>query len=239
MIPAPTAPAADRGVPAPLSAGRGFTLLEVLVAMAIFAVVAALAYSSYAGIMTAINYTRTETGVYSQVAVALQRIREDLLSAMVLDPADPEGLRGREFFQGESTIDDDPLRTEVHFRTMARLGLDDGKQIRESGMVRYHVARNGTTGLGSLIRRDQGAAGAGNSGAVDGVLCDGLQEARFRFFDDEGEGYRSWPPPNLAEDEKTGVPAAVEVTLLFAAERPDGEPMIFRSAVALPPATYP
>jgi len=60
---------------------KGFTLLEILIALSIFAIVIPTIFVSYTGTFRIINETESQADIYEMARIALERIREDLESA--------------------------------------------------------------------------------------------------------------------------------------------------------------
>ena len=63
---------------------RGFTLLEILMAISIFAIVVSLAYGSYRSTFRIIDQTESQTKIYNQA-----RITMDLSLIHISEPTRP------------------------------------------------------------------------------------------------------------------------------------------------------
>ena len=57
---------------------KGFTLLEVLIAMSIFAVVLSMLYTVYTGTFRNIEETESQADLYQMARIVLERMTEDL-----------------------------------------------------------------------------------------------------------------------------------------------------------------
>ncbi len=62
----------------------GFTLLEILIAMFIFAIVLSTIYTSYTGTFRILDETKEQTDIYRMARIALERMHEDLESVYAL-----------------------------------------------------------------------------------------------------------------------------------------------------------
>ena len=72
----------------------GFTLLEIVVAIAIFAVIVSLIYPAYTGTYRNIEIAETQAEIYAMARTAMIRIVEDLESTYIPEPSGliPRGL---------------------------------------------------------------------------------------------------------------------------------------------------
>ncbi|MGD2127457.1 MAG: type II secretion system protein, partial [Desulfobacteraceae bacterium] len=62
---------------------KGFTLLEILLAMFIFAIVLSTLYTAYTGTFRNVDETESQADIYRMARIALERIVEDLESAYI------------------------------------------------------------------------------------------------------------------------------------------------------------
>ncbi len=63
---------------------RAFTLLEVLIAMSIFAVVLSMLYTAYTGTFRNIEETESQADLYQMARIVLERMTEDLESVYMV-----------------------------------------------------------------------------------------------------------------------------------------------------------
>ena len=74
---------------------RGFTLIEILIAVSILAVVLSTIFASYTGTFSIIEETESQADIYGMARIAMERIQEDLESAYA-----SEGTETRDSDQG-------------------------------------------------------------------------------------------------------------------------------------------
>lgn len=60
---------------------KGFTLLEILIAVFIFGAVLSIVFTSYTGTFRIIDETESYADIYGKARIALERMQEDLQSA--------------------------------------------------------------------------------------------------------------------------------------------------------------
>ncbi len=180
---------------------KGFTLLEILVAMAIFAIVAYMAYGGFAAVLKqqqiveqtssrlrAIQFTMRQIGSDFQ-QLQPRPVREELgegwKNALLAD--------GRELQAVELTRAGWPNPLGRSRPALQRVGyrLEDGTLIRSYWPVLDH-----------LLEEEP----------VETELLDGVIEFTLRFLDEDGEWREQWPAPGIPADPRL-LPRAVEVVL--------------------------
>lgn len=176
------------------SFAAGFTLLELLVAVALLAGVSTMAYSGFAAMLRAQQDVSERARVWNELNLALQLIEADL--SQVIERPVRDALGGVEpamqYVPGASA--------ELRFtRIGAGVGLAPVSRIQRLG---YRLEGQ------SLIRRvwphpDR----VQGSGARDEVLLEGVSGLTFRFIDD-GKVHALWPVKSRS---KTTLPRAVEL----------------------------
>ena len=62
---------------------KGFTLVEILIAIIIFATIISILYSSYTGTLRNIKETQYQADIYHMARVAIERMVEDLESVYI------------------------------------------------------------------------------------------------------------------------------------------------------------
>jgi general secretion pathway protein J len=175
---------------------RGFTLLEVLVAMSIFAIIGLGANKMLRTIIDTHEITTTRNAELTAIVRAFNVMERDF-SQIVSRPIRDE--------YGESM---EPLMvgTGQYFVELTRTGWNNPAQVKRSVLQRvaYEVEDE------KLIRRfwlvlDR----AQDSESISQELLDEIKGFRVNLFNEEGKGADSWPE----SDAKAALPLAVEVLL--------------------------
>lgn len=184
----------------------GFTLLELLVAIGIFALLAAMAYGGLNNVMTARKVTTQHAERLSQLQMAFLWLGRDI----------------------EQTVDR-PIRDEYAEVQPAMLGVETGRYQLEltrtgwrnpAGRTRSNLQRV-AYGLrdGNLLRVYWAVLDrAQDSQPLESVLLDGVEKLELRFLSETGQWQDSWPSSLLGQATSVTPPRAVEVTLETKAE---------------------
>jgi general secretion pathway protein J len=178
---------------------RGFTLIEVLIAVAVFGLMATMAYS---GLNSSLNISR-ETEKRSEqlhrlqmamalmqrdlIQISLQQSRDEFGDVQPALLTDDKGERLLEFSRSGWLNPANQIRG-----TLQRVGysLEEHKLYREY-WVHFHRGPN--------------------EKPVRSQLLDGVAEIRFEFLDQSMQWQQQWPPVNTPPDV---MPIAIRVTVI-------------------------
>lgn len=232
----------------------GFTLLEILIALFIFAAVVSTIYTSYTGTFRIVNETQDQADVYGMARIALERIYEDLESVYVsgqeavseesepeLEPepgAEPEEETpplGR--FVGIRMELDGARADTLRFSSRAHpVFVTEGPPGGVVQIAYYAEEEDGEEGL-VLYRSGDVSFGFGrgeeqSTGAL--ILCEGLQSLTFTYSDAAGEEYEDWD--SMAGEFGGFIPRKVSVRMEFLNRLDPEAPYKFMITVTLPEA---
>ena len=217
---------------------HGFTLLEIMLATVILALVVSMITLSLSGSLRVVEATRDQGDLYYRAQVAMERIGQDLESAVL--SADGE-------FIGHPVENGETRQTILHFMSMAYQVFAPKNGRQGMAVIDYRVMtdpENSDQLL--LLRGDQLAvprettAEGRNSGQNGFLLTDHLRSVVFTFFDDQGEEHDSWDTrvePDAGADEKKRkhrLPAAVGCTLVYWLDAERKTDLRFQTKVVLP-----
>jgi len=180
----------------------GVTLLELLVALAVFAVIGVAAYTALFSVLDARSATERQSERLAAVQRSVGALTDDLRQIVdrpvrALQPAQQAPLVAQPGQPGliEFTRGGWPNPAELKRSTLARVQwtLDDGR------LRRYAQARPDAQPDPEPTRR---------------VYLREVASAEFRFLDGEGEWRDQWPPLNRAPGAgQSTLPRAIEVVL--------------------------
>ncbi len=183
---------------------QGFTLLELLVAVAIFAVMAALAYGGLNTVVNSHEQARQEAERLADFQRAWFRLGRDLEQAAPRLIRDEYGDY-QPAMRGGAAADEEPV---LEFTRAGRADLG-GKPRSRLQRVAY-VVREGRLVRLSWTVLDR----AQDSEPTDAELLAGVENIAVRFLDTEGVWHNLWPDAIQAAEPRLGeLPQGVEVTL--------------------------
>lgn len=182
---------------------HGFTLIEVMIAIAIFAVLAVMAYGGLQSVIGSKSRTEAELDRLQQLQIAMLNLTGDLQQLSQRDSHDALGgeLSRLTTQQSDSIVEltrsgwrnpaDQPRSTlqRVAYR------LDEDRLVR---IYWRHLDR------------------ADDDDRVERVLINNIEELRLRFLDENNEWQEDWPKAEvLTADVPITLPRAVEITLVM------------------------
>lgn len=173
-----------------VSRGAGFTLVEMLVAIAILAIIAVLGWRGLDGIVRARDAVSAETAFQRGLQAAFAQIESDLRQ-VTRDPSDTTTLPGILFGQGAFAVlrqapvaTDGRLRYQLVRYEVQSVSLPDGGL--SGRLLRRVVTVETPEDVTNLLKRPEWP------NALEQVLVDGVRGARTRMWGTtpEGNGWR-------------------------------------------------
>ncbi|RUM94916.1 MAG: type II secretion system protein GspJ [Thiothrix sp.] len=179
---------------------RGFTLLELVIAIGIFAILSALAYGGLNSILRASSHTLEAGTALQDLQLAIGIIQQDFSQIT------PRSVRD------ESGEQQPALKSELGTEELIRFTRRGWrnptlKQRSTLQRVAYLLEEN------TLMRRywhhlDR----APNPQSVSLPLLEGIEEVTFQFRENNANSLESWPPQR-DKDTSALLPRAIEITL--------------------------
>ena len=183
------------------TAQRGFTLLEMLVAIAIFALVAIMAHGGLRSVLQQRSHVEQQSEALQQLQMAMLLIGRDLAQASLRGIRDEYGdhqpaLRGDSLGERRLEFTRDGWRNPAaqarsELQRVA-YGLQDQQLLRWSWQV---------------LDRAQ------DSQAYQASLLSGVEELQLRYLDKQREWREHWPPADSDDQHQPILPLAVEMQL--------------------------
>ncbi len=191
------------------TAQRGFTLIELMVAMAIFALVALMSYAGLSQVINARIASERSLSRLSNIQFALRQIEMDLEQLHPrpvreefgdsLQPAVLGDLRRFNPLEFTRAGWRNPLGTPRSSLQRVAYRLEDGKLIRSHWNVLDRIQPNEP---------------------LEFTLLENIEEFDLRFMKSDGDWLNGWPDPDAAPAAQLEMrPRAIEIVLQFADER--------------------
>ncbi len=214
---------------------RGFTLVELLIAIFIFAIVVSSVYGAYRSTFKIIHDSEALLATSRTARVAMERMTDDLIA--IVSDAGGE-LRGEKHDISGARGDSLAFVSSVH------LVLSKAETLNGYSSIAYTVELDKDDGLLNLYRSDTVLLPGGNTGENDlrkEMLAKGLKEMRITYLDKDGKKTDEW---HSDEGQKTlgaqGIvtepllPALIYLHLSFGKSIDGKGGTVFETAVALP-----
>ncbi len=213
----------------------GFTLLEIMLAMLVLGMVVAMVSLSLSGSIKAIEATGEQGEIYYRAQVAMERISEDLASAVLSEHVE---------FVGTKDENDNSRTDELSFASMAHLVFDSENGQPGMGIIGYAVRPDRIDEQqlvllrSDVLYRPEEEQAERENDMEPFLLCDRLRSVQFSFIDQNGEEFETWDTRVGEGEEKEKaerrLPAAVSCSLEFWINRDEETSITFETTVVLP-----
>ncbi len=215
---------------------QGFTLAEILIAIAIFALLVSIIMGSFSGV-----FSQTENLARQRINAAmarscLMRMKTDLGSAYIEKPPffKPPGNTGNASIYRFVVFEASSVTTpQVRLRFASRAHVDFGINGRQGiAVIRYYLEpMNDDMNPTFRLRRSDVLPHDEQLPELKGdpILCENIRTLQIEGLDAIGESFEEWD--SSSADQNFATPRAVRIRLELAS--PTG-PDIFQTIVALP-----
>ena len=199
-------------------ADRGFTLLEVMIAIFIFAIIATTIFSSYTSLLSGSETSDQGTAPYEMAKNCLNRMIVDLESIhLTLPPGYSPPVLGEppELYRivGEIFDIQGVSFPRLRFTSLAHLSFG-GKTEKGIAEIVYYVQASGD-GNYVLKRADNlYPYETFEEKAGDPVLCTDVKSLTFKYYDQDGTAHDLWDSDD--EDFGYSTPKAIDINLELA-----------------------
>ncbi len=197
------------------SAVCGFTLLEILIAIFIFAVVITTVFGSFNFVFGKIGVIEEGKATYEMAKDCLNRMSSDLAAAYFLQPpaykppgedSEPDVFR----LEGKPSDSMGEDFGQLRFTAMAHLAFQEPRRVGVAEIIYYvTVERDGSKVLRRSDRLDFSEPRDILSG--DPILCENVKALRFTYFDAENDERETWDSDSA--DVEFATPRAVRIRI--------------------------
>ncbi|MBT3257770.1 MAG: prepilin-type N-terminal cleavage/methylation domain-containing protein [Deltaproteobacteria bacterium] len=218
---------------------RGFTLLEILIAIFMLALVVTAVFGAFSGTFKVVTETEVQEDIYATARVALERISEDLASVCgggLSKGEQPQtGVTRQQFlFVGEDHRVDDKNADTLRFLSSAHLSFKIGRREEGPAEISYYTEYREETDDLALYRSDTlDYLEGGEDGQGGLLLCEGLKWLDFIYYDRDGDAHNTWDTTQSSG--MAQLPSRVEISVGFENALDPENPLQFMTGVALPP----
>jgi len=212
----------------------GFTLVELLFAIFIFAIVISSVYGSYSATFRIVHGAESQIKIAHTARFVLERISEDLGSLVIGPDGDLLG-EAHDYSGGRGD--------SLSFVSSAHIALSKKDDLAGNALIQYSTEPDTESGLLNLYRSDS-VFMPGIDASADEVekhlLCEGLLEISFTYIDEEGRENDEWQSSENGADGDDAaqkdilLPILIYVELKFAESIDSEKQDVFKTAVAIP-----
>lgn len=208
---------------------KGFTLLEVLLAVSILAVVSAMVGYAIKTSVTTLEATRNRKDAFRQARVAFERIADDLAGVTV------DGD-----FIGKSLEIEGKSADTIRFHSSSHIQFVSSDSKDGIAEISYEVVADESNPPNlKLIRADALALPGietGDEGSTGYTLCENLVGVSFAFVGPDGQKTDTWEEGDREKDQADEpiLPRGVYISLEYMLDPDWDSTIIFESAVWLP-----
>jgi general secretion pathway protein J len=213
----------------------GLTVLEILIAVAIFAIVTTLLWGTLQGTLTAKRRVEATQDRYRSVRLALNRMARELSTAYLSTNEPLSAVERRTFLVGEDRGDTDRLR----FSALAHVRLREGAHESDQSIIQYYLApdrSDSTTGRHALHlwRRETRRLANEPVEKITGeayVLCPDVSALQLSYYDPRNREWRSDWNTLALDGQANRLPTRVRISLSVL--DPAGKTLQFLTATRL------
>lgn len=207
---------------------KGFTLVEIMIAILILGLVLSTVYASYSYTMKIVRDLEYENHLYKMARTAMDRMIKDLSSLQLASGsfdlrAEKKTLSNREFYS-------------LSFWSASHLAFGENEGEASPAAISYYVVEDEGGDSFSLWRSDLPGAKPAKERNISGgfVVCQNVDSLSLRFYDSTGRELESWDSSSFSTDQKGKAPLSVKIELALVNINDKEKPYKFMTKVFLP-----
>ena len=164
-------------------ASSGFTMIELMLALAIFALITTIMFGSFTQTANSKRVIQSDQERAHSVRVALMRMSREIEMAYMSDNENTAIANRRTLFVGSARVDVD----ELMFSSFAHQRLRGGAAEGDTALISYFGARDpDDRRILNLMRRETRRLQAEDPNTLPGeayILCPDVSKVKFAFWD--------------------------------------------------------
>lgn len=194
------------------SRDAGFTLIEVMVSLAILAGMMAMLWGSFSITVNSKRRVEEIEARYHQLRLAMNRMTREISMAYLSKNDIPAAMKPRTMFVSErnSTVDD------IMFSSLSHVRLRENAKECDQTLVRYYSAPDpDNRGVTNLMRRASRRLGVETPGE-DGpayIMLENIEALHFEFFDEPNNEWRETWSTTSADGQADRLPTKVRISV--------------------------
>ncbi len=208
----------------------GFTLVEVLVAAAILALIVSMLYIAFASSVKTMERGTEGGEVFRKAGVVLNRMAQEISCARL--PSKEEEVSTQYAFIGEDKTEDGVPQDTVTFISTALPLQGPSRGIKQVG---YYIAPDSETDKLALFMKEDTTPALGNgpeNTAKGMLLAEGIEGLDLTYYDSGGREWKRWDTTTPVFAKK--LPQLVRISLFFKDDR--GELLSLTTSAQIPSA---
>jgi len=188
---------------------RGFTLLELLVALGIVAIVVTLLYETFNAVLRSTKEVDAESEIDQMVRISMERMTNELRSAY-WRPSSGTGGPTVFMFVGQDSSDSDQPADTLQFTTLSYARVGEGSTDPTVTVVEYALVPDPETQTSVLMHREETVPLEPSENSLEEYeLAESVIGLNFRYFDGQ-----NWLD-QWSDADKKRLPKAVEIQLII------------------------
>jgi general secretion pathway protein J len=207
---------------------RGFTLVEVMIAAAILALIVSMLYVAFAWSVKTMEIGMEGGEAYRKARVILYRMAQEISCAMLSsDQEDPDAQYA---FIGEDRTEDGVPQDSLTFISTALPLRGPSRGIKQVG---YYLAPDPVTDKLSLLMKEDTTPALGDRAeerAGGMLLAEGIEGLDFTYYDSQGREWKRWDTTTPVFARK--LPQLVKISIFFKDDKE--EPLSLTTTVNIP-----
>ena len=214
---------------------KGFTLVEILIAILILGIVLSTVYAAYSSTMKNVREIEYQNNLYKMTRTTIDRMIKDLSSLQQYTDSQQPSSASFDLRAEKQTLGNHEFYS-LSFWSAAHLAFGENEGDGSPATISYYVEEDEGGGSFSLRRADVAGGKPSKEKNISGgfVVCNNIDSFRLRFYDSANKELESWDSSSYSADQKGKPPVAVKIELALVNLNNKETPYRFMTKVYLP-----